>query len=52
MKIIKIIIGIILTILAFDFFWLVMWILSGQHPGDTFFFGKISFEIINLIIKI
>ena len=51
MKIAKIITGVIITILAFDFFWLVMWILSGQHPGDGLFFGKISFEIINLIIK-
>ena len=44
-----------LAYLALDFLGLVGWVLSGQVPGggfDTgFYFGRVSYIIISLIIK-
>ena len=50
MKIIKIIFGTILTLLAFDFFGFVLWILSGQVPQSDFYVGVFTVEILKLII--
>lgn len=45
----KIIGGVALGILAFDFFGFCMWILSGQQPLDNFYIGTITAHILRAI---
>lgn len=49
-NILKFIGTVMVVVLAIDFFVLILWVLSGQAPDqDSFFIGKLSLEIINLI---
>jgi len=42
--------GVLLAILAVDFFCFMAWILSGQTPTDGFYFGAITANIIRAIL--
>lgn len=36
-------------IMFFDFLFYIMWMISGQSPVDSFYFGSISAHLIDLI---
>ena len=40
---------VLLAILAVDFFGFMAWILSGQTPGDSFYIGAITTNIIRAL---
>jgi hypothetical protein len=49
MNTIKIIAGVIVTIIILDILFALMWIFSGQVPVDNFYFGSFTVNIIKLI---
>ncbi len=41
--------GVLLALLAVDFFGFMAWALSGQTPGDSFYIGAITTNIIRAL---
>lgn len=46
----RIVLNLIIWVLLFDVFCFILWVLSGQQPEGTFYFGMITKNIINLFI--
>lgn len=44
--------GIIIAILAIDFFGFAAWIISGQMPADNFYIGTITAHVLRAILGI
>lgn len=44
--------GVLAALLALDFFAFAAWILSGQIPADSYYFGAITANIIKAILAL